>query len=239
MQLARRNRRDIGPRDVIEGARLAHALYRSLPSFPTMGSRTTPSVAQIVRASHELKNISHTAGLTCSITTATLILVNAAITQGTSASNRTGRKVIMEKLRLSMNFEVDPHNSYDYTRVIVFVDKESRGGLATISDLLTDTGSQEALILSSFNEDNKNRFRIVSDSVHNLPQTNNTGGSWFGGIRHYDITVPLKHKVDFYNTTAGTIADIDQGALFVYVAGFSTNYGTAADYHTQLWFRDV
>jgi hypothetical protein len=243
-QLVRRNRRNLDARDLIQGARLAHTLYRNMPSmssFMPRGGGGHPTAAQIVRASHELKNFPlSVTGNSLSTSTYVPVLLNA-VQQGSSANNRTGRKIQMEKLRLALDFEVDPNNSYDYVRVVLFLDRESRGGAPGAGDLLTNTTSLEHQVLSSLNEDNKNRFKILFDDNITIRQNtiNSSSGYLFGGVQRVNVTIPLKAKVDFYNTTTGTIADIDQGALYMFFFGFAANHPTGFSYDTQLFFRDV
>jgi hypothetical protein len=109
----------------------------------------TQQIQQIIRRSHEQKNsdTANSAGL--SGTTVPISIVLNSLSQGTGGTNRTGRQVRNETLRLTFKFETDPSSLQDdMVRILVVRDKESRGAAPSISDVVALTSTQDFELVS-------------------------------------------------------------------------------------------
>jgi hypothetical protein len=201
-----------------------------------------PSVNAIVRASHEPKNLDISNTYTLSGTTGTLVLLNA-ITQGVTGNSRTGRQVKLDHLRLNFTFTASSAESQDAVRIIVLIDKESRGAAPAVGDVLTNSTFGLGALLSSHNFDNvPTRFKILADEVVCIQPTvavNSTNTVWNTNIFHRLFHIKLKQNVHYYNTSAGTIADIDSGALYFITWGVNSSGESTSTYDSRLVFRDM
>jgi len=202
-----------------------------------------PSVAALVRATHEPKNldISSTGG-TFSTTAYTLNPLNL-IVQGVTGNTRTGRQVRLESLRLSFNFQNQTAVSEDLIRVMVVYDKETRGTSPGSGDILQVNTFGLAQLNSSWNFDNvPTRFQILVDKVMSLTptvSTSSTNAAWNSPDNHLLVNVKIGRQTHFYNTSAGTVADIDSGGLFLILMGKNGTSGSAYSYDSRLVFRDL
>jgi hypothetical protein len=202
-----------------------------------------PSVAQIVRASHEPKNWDSTASQVAfpGSTTPVIVLLNA-IVQGVTGNDRTGRQVHMESLRLGLFFNANQSdNMDDLVRIMVVLDRECRGAQFTDADLWTNNSTTAGQIVSSYDFDNvPNRFTILHDEVILLAPTAYNGTTLTQKRFPVTINKSLKsRKVHYYNASAGTIADIDSGALFLVLQSLNTINPSQYSYDVRVVFRDV
>lgn len=218
-------------------AQLARRAYGALPSM------TGPSVAQIVRATHEPKNLDLFAtGLTVSGTTYTAVLLNP-IVQGTTGNNRSGREVRNEGLRIALNFQSNQSQANaDCVRITVVRDDECRGAAPGYYQDVLQNGvfGQEALN-SSFNFDNiQRRFKVLFDKRITLNPAAGVSGTYGTVFAPVLIEEKLGFKTHYYNNSnAGTIADIDSGALYLFITGLDATNASGWNYDTRLIFRDL
>jgi hypothetical protein len=191
-----------------------------------------------------MKNFPFTvSGASMSLASYTQYLLNN-ISQGTGATNRTGRRTLNERMRVSFTWNICQNvtnsNPLDGYRVIIAYDKECRGSNFGLADLLTTSTFGEPAFNSSFLEDNRDRFVVLLDKQHygcNLfSLTNNTV---FGGVHHWVTEIQLPKNTHYYNTNVGTIADIDSGSIYAFVFGVTGSNSATYSLDCQLWFRDV
>jgi hypothetical protein len=193
--------------------------------------------SKAIRQTKELKNLDTVYGPGFLNATYLSVLMNP-VTQGSNANERTGRQIRVERIRLALTFGSNTAAVVlaDAVRYVVFLDRESRGGAALQADVLQNIGTQAAAINSSYDADNvPARFKILSDGIINLVPR-------FSGQVMYEsavLDIPVNAMIHYYNTSAGTIADIEKGAIYVFFMGTAAaNFSTvAAD--VRLWFRDV
>lgn len=132
------------------------------------------------------------------------LLLNG-LTQGTSGSQRVGREIFMTSLDMYVQ-------SQTLSRYCIVYDKQSNGSAFTASDLFQD--STDAF--SPYNFSNRQRFRVINDSLYNTTPEQAIINRFYG--------LPINEST-FYNVgNAGTIADIASGSL--YFIAYAT--GTAA-----------
>lgn len=148
--------------------------------------------------------------------TATLKLLNG-VAQGTTAITRLGRKIVMKSLYINGVVYVAPTSTgATPVRVLVVYDKQSNGTAPVATDVV-----QEDAITSPMNLGNSSRFEVICD--HWIPCVGTAGPQ----AQPFRIYKKLNHKVEFNAGSAGTIADIQTGSVYVLV--WTTNaIGTAA-----------
>ncbi len=152
--------------------------------------------------------------------TATMII----IPQNTTESGRIGRRCIVRqigwKYRLGLNTSVDPANTSDTCRIILFIDKQCNGATAAVLDILSTADYQSFRSL----ERNK-RFIILMDKLHTLRVTaaggNGTafemGQTSLHGHFYKRLNLPIE-----YSGTTGGITEIESnniGVLLISVSG--------------------
>jgi len=130
------------------------------------------------------------------------------IPEGTTESNRIGRKCLVTSVSLIGSIElpgalIAAHgDATDIVRFIVYVDKQCNGATATVADLL-----ENATFRSHYNLANESRFRILSDTSRSL------NANVFGSTNFGDFEIPLKYKkklkvpVEFDSTT-GALTEV-------------------------------
>lgn len=202
-------------------------------------------IKRSLRANHELKffdlGISSTSGAS-----AIIIPINI-ISQGATAVNRTGRKVMLEYIdvTLIMYGNVVAGSDSSQFRTMLIWDKETRGTSTAIGEILQFPGSAATQLTSPPNGDNLQRFKWLYDSgpqvIMDYGARVNTGVA--GTEVPYQATKTLRRRfrvnrrVDFFNTNVGNIGDIDAGAVYLTVqsAGGDVFYSG----HTRCAFRDI
>lgn len=214
-----------------------------LYAYVTRPPSTKGALQTIIRDSHEPKNVDVFAADTLSTTAAayTLILLNA-IDQGTGGSERTGRQVMLDHLDLRINFLTATTAAQgDNVRVIIVWDKECRGASFVHTDLLALNGSTVAQSVSPFNFDNvPTRLKVLYDRRVPLnPSSNLTAATGLPYQTAVDVTLKLNKRVHFYNTTGGGIADIDSGALQVFIVGAVNTNPSSLTLASRLVYRDL
>jgi len=137
---------------------------------------------------------------------ATLLLNGLA--NGSDASTRIGRKVILKSVYVRGTFE----NTAGATggaplRIIIFYDKQANATQPAVTDLLlTDS------FLSQNNLSNRDRFTVICDQV---TDPISAAGDWSRGFSVYK---KLNLETLFNAGSAGTIGDITSGSLYVIFA---------------------
>jgi hypothetical protein len=203
-------------------------------------------MSRVVRATHEPKNIDLAAStFALSITTTPNIILLNPIVQGTTGNNRTGREVVLDSLRLSLIFDQNTTAlSDDLIRVMLVVDRECRSASMGSADLISSNSSSALQVNSSVDFDNfPRRFRLLHDKVYLLPvrgENANTSNTLSRIL--VPLQIKLNQKVHYYNASnAGTIGDIDSGALTLIVWSYNATSGTVSSmsYDSRVVFRDL
>jgi hypothetical protein len=169
------------------------------------------------------------------------IVVNAAVSagatsglqQGPQRNQRIGDVIFIKKIRvawtsqLSQSATINTDNSY---RFMIIQDKQSRGAVFQIGDLLTSTGGG-APVVSDFNVDEvPSRFRILYDKIYTI-RSGSSGvatqaNSSNSRVVKLSYKVPLKTDYVTNSTSTGVTA-IDEGAIYaIWVCGGLTAAGT-------------
>lgn len=149
-------------------------------------------------------------------------LLNGLIPDST-ATGRIGRKVVMQSLLLRAELRLAATSTQGgYGRYMVVLDKQANGAPPAVTDILLADAMQSPMNLS-----NSNRFKILAEGYFTEASAN--GDYTSEGVEVYK---KLNIPVQFNNGTAGTIADIATGSVYVLFAQNGT-IGTAAP--TVVW----
>lgn len=156
-----------------------------------------------------------------------LVLLNG-LTQGDTASSRTGNSIRMKSY--DMRWFVNNNSSAGQTevRVMLVLDKQSNGVTPSVTDILaTNT------VVSPRNLDNRKRFKVIMDRNYAI--------STAGPSSRYDSAhfKNIQTHVAYYNSSnAGTVADISTNALYLlYLSDQATNT-PGLQYYFRLRFID-
>lgn len=138
------------------------------------------------------------------------------INQGDGISSRDGRQIVNKTIRFKLS--IQPHASQTATmrtRVIMFIDLEPHGTAPTITQVLNTSaaGPEEAFR----NLDHRDRFIILKDKVYNVDPGNNSTGINYHFINFVKYKKLKNLKTLFNSGNAATIADIQRGAVYVWV----------------------
>lgn len=149
-------------------------------------------------------------------------LLNGLVPDAT-ATGRIGRKILMKSLLLRAELRLASTSTQGgYGRYLVVLDKQANGEAPAVLDILLADAMQSPMNIS-----NSNRFRILAEGFFTEASSNGTYTS--EGVEVYkELNIPVQ-----YNTgTAGTIADIATGSVYILFAQNGT-IGTAAP--TVVW----
>lgn len=160
------------------------------------------------------------------------------VATGTDFTDRVGRKILMKSLNINGHFTTqDTTVGQDLCRFMIIYDKQPTGALPAITDILKTSDSRDQLNLN-----NRDRFVILRDLFVSLGAFNNTATAAVAGsptekeIRMY---IKLNHEV-IYSSTAGTIAAIASGALYMVTIGDNVAANAyAASVSTRVRFIDA
>lgn len=149
------------------------------------------------------------AQVTASVSTCNLI------TPGTSPTTRIGRTVWMKSLEYRFVGALAPTTAgHSPIRLCIVYDRQTNGAIPATTDVfLVNT------LDSCMNLANRKRFKVLVDEIIDQGlSTAGPGAFYRKGFR--DFTGKGRKKgllIDFKDTSAGTIADITNGAIFSYV----------------------
>ncbi len=162
------------------------------------------------------------------IQSAVAITPMAVIVQGVDDNQRTGIQVGLR--RFEIKFTAERGNVDTCMRVILLVDRQVNGLIFTAADLFQTTTTADIQVTSPFNNDNKRRFRIVSDRYMTFVDGHSNKRCW--SMRH-----TFKHNMRF-DGIGPAIADVVSG--MPYVVLLTDELGGAAAVATtfvsRLWF---
>lgn len=212
---------------------------RSRSARPTMWRKKTTAQVQrapaaLVLRKPEVKGVDVPLTSSKFNSTGIFTLLNATV-PGASEQNRIGRKVSMKSLMIRGWVRYDQAGTTpgdDLLRCIVFYDRQPNGAAPVIADVLQDTdqaGTATTSITSNINLSNADRFKILRDWFWSVPHIVSIAG---GATQDGQITdegakefsfktfIKLNGMEAHYNAgTAGTIADITTGALYLVTFG--------------------
>lgn len=182
---------------------------RQAPPAPVSRYRARPSYGSYSAfqksSGIERKNIDDTAPkITTGVATWTINCLNDVV-QGTTATTRIGRKILMKSINIQGVVATSTGNA---ARILIVYDKQSNGALPAATDVLTSN-----TLMAMQNLDNRDRFIILADILPYEQEeniSNPSASSGFGWKRYIKCNLET-----IYNGTLGTIADITTGSLLI------------------------
>lgn len=167
-------------------------------------------------------------------TTGSFTLLSVPV-PGTDYTNRIGRKItnksiyIRGRIQLEWSLVVPSGSPAQLARMIIFVDQQPNGAVPIVTDLLNNATPEAQLNLN-----NRDRFRVFCDKQWTFdPVYSSAVATQSFGMMNHTISGLKKYKklnleTVFNAGTAGTIADINSGALYMFWLG-SAAAGTMVD----------
>jgi len=145
---------------------------------------------------------------------------------GSDYNNRIGRKTVMKSLYIRGHLRLKAAANLDHAtpcpaqqaRLIIFCDMQPNGATPNLTDLLTGADATYQL-----NPNNRDRFKIIKDKLYSFDtyEVSTLNGWAQSGRTGYDIKIYKKLNMEtiFNATNAGTIGDINTGALYMVWVG--------------------
>lgn len=201
---------------------------RYLP-LARLGGRMPVSSRSSIR---ELKDITilTSSPITFNQASANLFLLNG-VAQGTTAITRIGRRITMKSLLLKFQGYLAPTTTGAAAlRMLVIYDSQSNATAPAATDvLLTDVFD------SPMNLNNSRRFKTLCDEI--VPCVG-TAGPQAWAVNRY---LKLNHVTEFNNGSAGTIGDIQTGAIYAlfYQSGGLLIASPTAQLYSRVRFDDA
>lgn len=165
--------------------------------------------------------------------TSTSVALLNGIAPGTGLDQRVGRQVTMRSVQLK--YAVNPTTSTNIAdqivRVVLVHDKQPNGTACAATDVL-----QYATVFAPRNVDNRRRFTILYDRTHYINSYGETGS----GTNIQQYYHRLRHPVIFNSGSAGTVADIVTGSMYLIVLGTYSPGASASNvsYYSRIRFTD-
>lgn len=209
-------------------------------SGPIYMKRTSATTAQAIRVGGYARP-SKSGELKFNDTLNTLVTLNSGtmalgallngLVPGSGANNRIGRKIVMKSVLIRYSVSLQATTTGGGTaRIMLVYDKQANAAAPGVTDLLLSN-----TFTSPNNISNKDRFVVLSDIITESMSTQN----------NFSISGKFYKKLNLetmYNTgTAGTIADITTGSLYVFLGnngGFSVAQPQIT-YETRIRFTDL
>jgi len=157
-------------------------------------------------------------------------LLNGLVPNST-ATGRIGRRVNMKSLYLRLTFQLATTSTGGAPlRVLVIYDKQSNGAAPTATDVLT-----ASTFVSPNNISNRDRFVTLCDQI---TQPVSTGGTSQVALNIYK---KLNMAIQFNAGTAGTIADITSGGVYLFLAqgGSILTANPSVEWYARIRYSDV
>ena len=140
------------------------------------------------------------------------------ILQGAGAYQRIGQKLTMKSVAFKCSLELGGTPPVmGNGRIMLVYDRQPNGAFPSISDLLSINVSTAPIFTSGLNMSKKSRFSILCDKYIDL----DTDALGTASVVLFRNNINLETE---YSATAGTIADITTGALFLIAFGTYTNF---------------
>ncbi len=164
------------------------------------------------------------------------------IAQGTTESQRIGRKITITSIHMYGVFELKQTNDFRFTaeiiRVIIFQDKQANGALPGILDLM-----ENGDLISFRNLSNSGRFIFHHDEFYNV-STGGGAGNAGSGIEfaralapviefHKDVRIPIEYD---NSLTTGVVTSIRSNNIGLLLMSGDTTHGK---FESRFRFRFV
>lgn len=149
-----------------------------------------------------------------------LVLLNG-LAPGTGASQRIGKKCHFRSLLLRYNLGANAASGtafQGYVRIMVFLDTQANATAPTVAQLLETITSS-----SPMNMDNRDRFKVLYDQGVPMSQAVTSSSD----CRFIKVYKKMNITTIYNNGTAGTVADITSGSIYLLSIAEQAGAGTA------------
>ena len=159
--------------------------------------------------------------------TGSFVVLNA-LSQGDSATTRTGNSIVQRNLEMRLNVRWATASAVPTAtlRVMLIWDRQANGSLPNASNVL-----QFVDYLSPINDSYRKRFKVIYDK--NL-SVQSTGPS----IVQTKKLKKLSNTVTRYSGNGGTIADITTNSLFMFMISSEAVNGPLVNYAFRMRYTD-
>lgn len=183
--------------------RRSSALYRTGGRYVNRASRKSAMAIAGMEAKNIDDNVVLATAFPTGTTTGQLLLLNG-IAQGTTATSRIGRKIMMKSLLIRLAIAKSATQTGEgAVRCMVVYDSQANATAPAVTDIL-----QVDNISGVMNLNNADRFKVVMDKVFN-----------FGAVDHTSVVYTKYKKIaletKFNNGSAGTVGDIQTGSMYL------------------------
>lgn len=151
------------------------------------------------------------------------LLLNG-IAQGTGYDQRIGRNIMVKSIHVKWKLTGAPHNETAASfspgaiiRVIIFVDNQPNGELASVPGDFLVASAPGKYPLAHLNMANSARFRVLFDKRYCVANANADDRSGWKFIVYDETYQKMNLKITYSNTSTGTISDIETNAIYAYV----------------------
>lgn len=162
--------------------------------------------------------------------TGAVTLING-VALGTDIDDRIGRQVMLRSVEMKGYVYPTAGTGVDQIhRVLLVYDRQCNGVAPAITDILKAVSTTAVRNLN-----NRKRFKILMDKVFPVSASGEANS-----IHTYTFYRKLRHPMEFNAGNAGTVADIQNGGLFVVTLGTSAPGATAggSNWTTRVRYND-
>jgi len=165
-----------------------------------------------------------------------LALLNG-LNQGTSVVTRIGQKIMVKSINLRVRLSGSPIGATptilnSMTRVMLVMDNQPNGVLATPSDIIEDLTAGTGVIAPQ-QKIYISRFKILWDRKFNLINQTSAGQSNPNFTNYDEYYKKTRLQISYADSDNGDITDIITGALYIVAIGLNS---VAANYSIIEWF---
>lgn len=128
------------------------------------------------------------------------------LTQGATVAQRIGNKVVMKSIHLKLSM-VAGAAVQACVRFMMVYDRQPNGAFPLIADILTDQPAGVATPYGGLNIANKSRFNVIRDHFLTFDPAQSQ-------VHNINIYAKGRWEAE-YGSTAGTIADLRTGAMYL------------------------
>jgi len=142
------------------------------------------------------------------------------IIQGVTDVTRIGDKIVILSVQLKLTLRLVGTDGFNTARVVLVHDKFPNGAYPGISDIFLSHGTANTLTFGSrLNRLNNDRFQLLGEKVIDLDVDN---------LNDYTVNINKRNLsiLTQYRATAGAIADVSQGGIYL-IAGSQVYAGAA------------
>jgi len=180
-------------------------------------------------------------------TTGSFTLLNSPI-QGTDMLNRIGRKIVVTSVYVRGRVQLDATGTLvanvsgsQLARMILFIDYQPNGNTPALTDVL-----KEANAMSQLKMNNRDRFKVIADKNYvfdgfvRVDTATQALAAFNRSIAFVKKYKKLALETIYNNGNAGTIADMNSGALYMLWVGDKAVGATDANafISTRIRFKD-